>query len=242
MTKYTAIITDDEQAARLLIRQYLEHYPYIEVVAECSNGPEAVAAIDRLEPSLLFLDIQMPGMNGFQVLQQIKYIPKVIFTTAYDSFALKAFEHNAVDYLLKPYTKERFDVSISRVLKNEDMNPVRSLTETLPHSGAYPERILVEKGNRLINIPVTDILYLKADKDYTRIHTNGQVYLSTHGISQVEQKLNPQIFIRVHRSHIINIHHIKELYKDIRLYMVMTDGAEINIGRNYINNIKKLIF
>ncbi len=242
MTKYTAIITDDEQAARLLIRQYLEHYPHIEIVAECSNGPEAVAAIDRLEPALLFLDIQMPGMNGFQVLQQIKFIPKVIFTTAYDSFALKAFEHNAVDYLLKPYTKERFDVSISRVLKNEDMNPVRSLTETLQHPGAYPERILVEKGNRLVNIPVTDILYLKADKDYTRIHTNGQVYLSTHGISQVEQKLNPQSFIRVHRSHIINIHHIKELYKDTRLYMVMTDGAEINIGRNYINNIKKLIF
>lgn len=242
MAKQTAIITDDEQAARLLIRQYLESYSDIEIVAECANGPEAVAAIDGLEPSLLFLDIQMPGMNGFQVLQTVRHIPKVIFTTAYDSFAIKAFEHNAVDYLLKPYTKERFDISVSRVLNARDMNPLRTLAEALPAAGAYPERILVEKGHRLVNLQVADILYLKADKDYTKIHTEGYAYLSMHGISQMEQKLNPQSFIRVHRSFIVNINHIKELYKDARLYMIMADGTEVSIGRNYLPNIKKLIF
>lgn len=242
MPKQTAIITDDEQAARLLIRQYLANYSDIEIVAECANGPEAVAAIDRLEPSLLFLDIQMPGMNGFKVLQEVKHIPKVIFTTAYDSFAIKAFEHNAVDYLLKPYTKGRFDIAVTRVLGANDITPIRTLTEGLQPPGIYPERILVEKSNRLVNIQVADILYLKAEKDYTRIHTAEHAYLGTYGISQMEQKLNPQSFIRVHRSFIVNVNHIKELYKDIRQYMIMTDGTEISIGRNYLNNIKKLIF
>jgi two-component system, LytTR family, response regulator len=141
------IVCDDEDDARLLIQQYIAGYPQLQVVKECSNGLEAVTAIDALEPDLIFLDIQMPGLSGFQVLQQIVHVPQIIFSTAFDKYALKAFDNNAVDYLLKPYTKERFSQAVNKVLLNSqrNMESIKNLGEHLQAGySAYPEKVLVD--------------------------------------------------------------------------------------------------
>jgi two-component system, LytTR family, response regulator len=238
------IICDDEDDARLLIQQYIAGYPQLQVIKECNNGPEAVAAIDSLEPDLIFLDIQMPGLSGFQVLQKIVHVPQIIFSTAFDKYALKAFDNNAVDYLLKPYTKERFAQAVNKVLLGAAKNreAIKNLSDNLQSAyTAYPEKVLVESGSRMISLSVNDIHWIEADGDYTRLHTAQKFYLSTYGISILEQKLNPAVFIRVHRSAIININLIKEVYKDSNgYYAVLQNGATQKVGRSYTEVIKKL--
>jgi two-component system LytT family response regulator len=243
--KKKVIICDDEDDARLLIRQYIAGYQQLEVVKECCNGPEAVAAIDEDEPDLIFLDIQMPGLSGFQVLQQIIHIPQIIFSTAFDKYALKAFDNNAVDYLLKPYTKQRFAQAIQKVLNDARKNAagIKNLSESLQQAySAYPEKVLVESGSRMISLSVNDISWIEADGDYTRLHTANKFYLSNYGISILEQKLNPLTFLRIHRSAIINTNMIKEVYRDANgYYVVLQNGTTQKVGRNYIEVIKKLI-
>ena len=216
--KKKVIICDDEDDARLLIQQYIADFPQLQVIKECSNGPEAVAAIDTIEPDLIFLDIQMPGLSGFQVLQQIIHVPQIIFSTAFDKYALKAFDNNAVDYLLKPYTKQRFSQAIHKILNDSrnNANGIKRLSESLQQTyTSYPERVLVESGNRMISLSVNDISWIEADGDYTRLHTTQKIYLSNYGISVLEQKLNPTLFIRIHRSAIININLI-----ELRNYLI----------------------
>ncbi len=235
------MIIDDEEASRFLIREYLEDFPGIAVSGECRNGAEAIRDINAIQPDLVFLDIQMPAINGFQVLQEITHIPLIVFTTAYDQFAIRAFELNALDYLLKPYTRERFSLTMEKVRRNTQARNLHFLAET--NTGNYPSRIFVEKGNRLKNLAVDDILYLKAEKDYTQIHTAGQPYLSSQGIGTLERRLDPEKFIRIHRSHIVNILHIKEVYRDVsKMFVVMQNGTELSIGRNYTENLRKLIY
>jgi two-component system LytT family response regulator len=241
MQRKTALIIDDEEASRFLIREYLADFPEIAVSGECRNGAEAIRDINAIQPDLVFLDIQMPAINGFQVLQEITHIPLIVFTTAYDQFAIRAFELNALDYLLKPYTRERFSLAMERVRRNAQGQNLHFLAET--NTINYPSRILVEKGNRLKNIAVDDILYLKAEKDYTQIHTEGQSYLSSQGIGTLEKRLDPEKFIRIHRSHIVNILHVKEAYRDIsKMFVVMQNDTELSIGRNYTENLRKLIY
>jgi two-component system, LytTR family, response regulator len=238
------IICDDEDDARLLIKQYLSDYPDLELVQECSNGLEAVAAIDNLEPDLIFLDIQMPGLSGFQVLQKSVHVPQIIFSTAFDKYALKAFESNAVDYLLKPYTRQRFSQAVNKVLQqtHKNLESVKKLSDHLQASyAAYPEKVLVESGSRMISLSVSDIIWIEADGDYTRLHTAQKFYLSSYGISILEQKLNPTIFVRIHRSAIVNINAIKEMYRDANgYYVVLENGASQKVGRSYTEVIKKL--
>lgn len=185
----------------------------------------------------------MPGLTGFQVLDKIKTIPRVIFTTAYDQYALKAFELNAVDYLLKPFTKTRFEESMRRVLSQEQQGLKQIIQSSPGYAGAYPEKILVESGKKLRSINVNEIIYLKAERDFTKMYTSDNNYLSSSGISTLEQRLNPEIFCRVHRSFIININAIKELYKDgANTFVVLNNELEINVSRSYLDNIKKLIY
>jgi two-component system, LytTR family, response regulator len=242
--KKKIIICDDEDDARLLIQQYIAGYPQLQVIKECNNGPEAVAAIDSMEPDLIFLDIQMPGLSGFQVLQKIVHVPQIIFSTAFDKYALKAFDNNAVDYLLKPYTKERFAQAVNKVLLGAAKNreAIKKLSDNLQSAyTAYPEKVLVESGSRMISLSVNDIHWIEADGDYTRLHTAQKFYLSTYGISILEQKLNPAAFIRIHRSAIININLIKEVYKDSNgYYAVLQNGATQKVGRSYTEVIKSL--
>lgn len=244
MSVTTVIIIDDEEASRGLIRQYLQAHPGMDILGECENGIEAVQAINEQKPDLVFLDVQMPGLNGFEVLQEITHIPLIIFTTAFDRFAIRAFEINAVDYLLKPYTRQRFEVSIERTRQRTDQHGLYSLAANIPlQQGTYPPRIFVETPGRLRSLDVQDILYLKAEKDYTRIHIAGQSYLGSQGISILEKRLDPQRFLRVHRSYIVNIFHIKEVYRDIsKTFLVLNDQTEIVVGRSYLENLKKLIY
>ncbi len=237
------LIIDDEADARLLIRQYLESYKDIEIIGEYDNGIDAVQAIDHLEPDWIFLDIQMPGLNGFEVLQKIKHIPRIIFSTAYESFALDAFNHNAVDYLLKPYSLSRFSNAISK-LRNGDGNMVsiERLNENLPENRPYPLRFLLYYGNKLVGVNTKDIIWFEADRDYVKAHTAEKFYITSYGISILEQKLNPESFIRIHRSAIINIVHIKEVLRDIKgTFVVLRNGQIHKVGRTYLHAIKHLL-
>lgn len=241
MSRKSVLVIDDEDHGRILVKQYLKSYTNFFVAGECSNGIEAVKFINMLEPDLIFLDIQMPGANGFEVLQQIEHVPNVIFTTAFDKYAIKAFEMNAIDYLLKPYTKERFDQTMARLETKPAFLPQLAMSTFLtPHS--YPDRIMVEYQKRFKNISVRDIMYLHANGDYTEIYTEGMSFLSSVGINAVSKKFDPSKFVRIHRSVIVNLSHVRELYRDIgKTFLVLDNGLEFNVGRSYLPSIKNLI-
>jgi two-component system, LytTR family, response regulator len=241
--KKVAVI-DDEAAGRTLIKQYLTEFPNLIVVGEANNGVDAIKIINEFKPDLIFLDIQMPGLTGFEILQHLDEIPQIIFSTAYDKYALQAFEVHAVDYLLKPYTRERFKHAIQRIRNEEQPNPIQPLAESLMiNSTHYPERILVQIGQKLINIAVTDIVWIEADGDYARLITINGKYLSNYGISILEAKLNPNSFIRVHRSSLINLKYIKEVQKYPSNYdVVMQNNDVVRVSRGYMDNLKKLMY
>ncbi len=242
MSKRTVIIVDDEEASRLLIREYLQQHGDFSIAAECCNGIEAIAAINATEPHIVFLDIQMPGVNGIEVLQEIDFIPDIIFTTAFDKYALKAFELNALDYLLKPYTRSRFEQALNKIRNNTPAAGIHNFIESYTTQQNYPERLLLNYGNRLRGIPVTDIVYLKADKDYTQVNTQGNAYLSAQGIGVIEKKLDPRLFVRIHRSYIVNLNYIREVYRDItKMFLVLENNVELIVSRNYMENVRKLI-
>lgn len=239
------MIIDDESAGRKLIKEYLSDYPDCIVVGEANNGVDAVSLINEFKPDLIFLDVQMPGMTGFEILPHLEEIPAIIFSTAYDQYALKAFEVHAVDYLLKPYTRDRFREALQRVItKDTGGSPLTPLAESIiMEKQHFPARILVESGNKLITIAVQDIMYIKAEGDYSRLITEDNKYLSNYGISKLEEKLNPGTFIRIHRSHIINITFIKSISKQISSYdVVMEDDALLRVSRSYMPALRKFMY
>lgn len=242
MNVLKVVVADDEAPARKLLKEYLAHFDNLQLIAECKNGVEAVSIVNVLQPDLLFLDVQMPAKTGFEVLQELEYVPKIIFSTAYDQYALQAFEVNAVDYLLKPYTRSRFEQAVQKALSSNGHSAVQQLTDYLPQA-RYPERILVELGNRLVSIAVADIDWLEADGDYTKLHTAAQTYLSTKGITELEKKLNPQWFQRVHRSAIIALSAIKEVFREpTGPQIVLKNGTVLKVSRSYTEAIRKLIY
>ncbi|MFD1064197.1 LytR/AlgR family response regulator transcription factor [Winogradskyella litorisediminis] len=238
------VIIDDESAGRQLIKQYLEDYPELILLGEANNGVDAVKIINEFKPDLVFLDIQMPGMTGFDVLTHLEELPQIIFSTAYDQYALKAFEVHAVDYLLKPYTKERFKIAVDKLKENVQVNNARPLAESLlMDTPKYPERILVQSQNKLVTIAVEDVIRIEAYGDYSKLVTEVKTYVSNYGISTLEEKLNESIFIRIHRSSIINLNAVKELNKYTKSYDVtMKNGDVVRVSRGYMENIKKLMF
>ena len=242
--KKKVLIIDDETDARILLRQYIQPYENLDIVGECDNGREAVVMIDKLEPDLVFLDIKMPGLNGFQVVQEIIHVPLIIFTTAFDQYALKAFDTNAVDYLLKPYTADRFTKAMTKLYNFTSANPNKTRQVSDEVTGShYFSRVLVESGNKFINLAVSDILYIEAEKDYCRIHTEAKGYLSNYGIGVMEQRMDPAQFFRIHRSYMVNINHIKELHKEGSVgQVVMRNNQRLNISRTYMEDLKKLLY
>lgn len=238
------VIVDDEAAGRKLLKQYLEDYPELVVLGEANNGVDAVKMINEYKPDLVFLDIQMPGMTGFDVLTHLDELPQIIFSTAYDQYALKAFEVHAVDYLLKPYTKDRFKVAVERLKENISENRARPLAESLLlENSKSPERILVQTQNKLVTIALENVIRIEAYGDYSKLVTKDKTYVSNYGISTLEEKLNSAVFIRVHRSSIINLNAVKELHKYSKSYDVtMKNGDVVRVSRGYMDNIKKLMF
>lgn len=246
--KIDCIIIDDEKLARDLLMEFLEPYPEIEVVAQCSKGKEAVAKIDELEPKLIFLDVQMPGMDGFDVLEAIEHKPYVIFTTAYDQYAIQAFDKNAIDYVLKPLDEDRFKLAIKRATQriSADKNNVEELIMSIKSADSdqkYSSHLFVQKSEKLFNLEVKDIMQLEASGDYTVLTTKNDQYLSSSGIGKLEEKLNPDQFIRIHRSTIINLNYLKEIEKHFNggLIVKMQNGKSFPVSRTYAKQIRKKV-
>lgn len=244
--KFTCVIIDDEKLARNLLEEYLEDYENIEVIATCKNGQEAIEAIEKMDPDILFLDVHMPTINGFDVLDAITKKPKIIFTTAYDQYAVLAFEQNAVDYLLKPIDRDRFDEAIQRI-SNQTLNEIpdfeKLLLDISTQSSGYSSTIFVQKSDKFFRINSIDILYVEASGDYTIIITQKDQYVSSKGISKLESKLDPKQFIRIHRSTIINQDHLSEIEKHFNGGMIakMVNGKTFPISRSYVKKIRDKI-
>ena len=244
--KTTCLIVDDEKLARELLREYLEGFPQIEIIGESAKGNEAVEQINKLKPDILFLDVQMPGMNGFDVLEEIDHEPYVIFTTAYDQYAIKAFEKNAVDYLLKPLDEERFRLAVNRAMKRKTVEK-GSMDELLQsmksNNRSFESHIFVQKSEKLFNLPVEEIVYLEASGDYTIITTKNDQFVSSSGIGKLEEIMDPDTFIRVHRSTIINVHYLKEIERHFNGGMVvkMQSGKSFPVSRTYAKLIRKKV-
>lgn len=238
----TVLIADDEPAARILIKQYLLAYKEFTLLGEATNGLEAIELINKLEPDVVFLDIQMPGADGFEVIKKLQQLPKIIFSTAFDNYALKAFEVHAMDYLLKPYTRERFALAIDKIINHHYNNKALiELAESLLKTN-YSEKIFVEHGTRLVSLNVKEIIWIEASGDYAKLHTANNVYLSTYGITEISKKLNPSIFTRVHRSAIINVNEVKEISKDSNGYILLLGNkASVRVSRRYSDIVKQLI-
>jgi len=242
MRKPTLLIADRDSSSREKLRKLIQQQGYPAVCYQCCNGPETIRYINALQPDLVLISIDLPGKNGFDVLDSVVTQPPVIFLADSAAFAAKAFDYHAIDYLVTPFTAERIALALRRsevLTAAPQGDQFGQVSRT-----RFPLSILVEKGKRLMSIRVNKITHLKADKDYTWIHTvDGESYLSTNGIGQLERKLNPQHFIRIHRSYIVNIDHIQELYRDIsKLFVALPNATAINVGRNYIPAIKELMF
>jgi two-component system LytT family response regulator len=240
------ILVDDEAPARQLLKEYLTVFPELILLGEYNNGVDAVKGINEFRPDLLFLDIQMPGMTGFDVLTHLEEMPRVVFTTAYDQYALKAFEVHAVDYLLKPYTRERFRVAVQKALETAThwQQPLNQLTESnmVQHS-PFPEKIFVSQGNKLVALQVSEIRYIQASGDYSLLMAASGEFLTTFGMGELEQRLPPTLFQRVHRSSIVNLHAIREIQRHPHsMDLLMTDGAVVRVGRSYLDKLKGLMF
>lgn len=232
-----AVLVDDEDLARHVLREYLRDEPDVEIVAECTNGFDAVKAVAEHHPNLLFLDVQMPKLDGFEVLELIGNEVAVVFVTAYDQYAMKAFDAAAVDYLLKPFDLERFRTALQRVrrrLAEAVHAPAASeLKNAAQPPGQYARRIVVKDGTRVHIIPVGQLDYAEAQDDYVALHSAGKSYLKQQTISSLEASLDPSRFVRVHRSFLLNLDRVTKIEpytKDTRL-AVLADGSQIPISR-----------
>jgi two-component system LytT family response regulator len=246
----TAVIVDDEKLARELILEYLEEFPEIEVIAQCDNGEEAIHRINELKPDLVFLDVQMPECSGFEVLENVDKIPMVIFSTAYSQYALKAFEVSAVDYLLKPYSQERFNRAVVSALKQdrryEEMSDkiIGLMKMIRRNQNQSPlQRLFVKVQDRVVPVDVSTIEWLEARGDYTRLHTQNRSYLAGQTLVHLLAMLDPGLFIRIHRSSAVNLQYIKEIKKSFKgNYLVhMTSGTQLPVGRTWLKQLKEKI-
>jgi two-component system LytT family response regulator len=243
-----ALIIDDEPLARLIIREYLMDFAQIEVLQECGDGFEGVKAINQYQPDLIFLDVQMPKINGFEMLELVENPPAVIFTTAFDEYAIKAFETHAVDYLLKPFSKERFFKAVDKWLNQATAAPSQKntgeiLNSVVSASPAQHERIVVKTGTKVKIIPVQDVLYLEADDDYVSIHTLEGSFLKNKTMSFFEQTLDPRQFVRVHRSYILAVQQITRIdpyEKDAHL-AILRSGAKIPVSKTGYVKLKGVL-
>lgn len=239
-----ALVIDDEPLARGMIREMLEHDPEAEVVGECANGREAVEAIRSLSPDIVFLDIQMPELGGFEVLDSFTEgdLPTIIFVTAYDQYALRAFEVHAFDYLLKPFDRERFDKAWQRAkgwvsdgrVERRDLH-ILALLEELKAGSKYIERLVIKADGRVFFLDVDDIHYIEAEGNYVGVHNGQRSYLLRETISGLESQLDPKTFLRIHRSAIVKIDKIKELqpwfHGEYRV--ILESGKQLMLSRNY---------
>jgi two-component system LytT family response regulator len=253
------LIVDDEPLARRTIRDLLSDDPAVSVVGECDGGRAAVELIRRQPPDLLFLDIQMPGMDGFDVLSRIELerIPAIIFVTAYDAYALKAFEVHALDYLLKPFTDERFGEALARAKSHVELREVKELAQSLraflegrvdaePPAAvrkSFLTRFMVKLGGRAIFVSTADVDWIEADNYYIKLHVGDRAHLLRLSMKELEEKLDPKSFWRIHRSAIINLDRVKELrqHPNGEYVVLLKDGTELKLSRSRRERLHELL-
>ncbi|MGQ0643423.1 MAG: LytR/AlgR family response regulator transcription factor [Gemmatimonadaceae bacterium] len=239
MSRVTTLIVDDEPLARRGIRQLLDAYPQFEVVGECRNGRDAVRAVRALEPALVFLDIQMPGMNGFDVVREIgpSRMPTVVFVTAFDAFAARAFETHALDYLVKPVTQERFRSAIARILERRRDREAVAMAERLRRMLAEQQgtraTIAVPTASGVVIVDVADIEWIEADDYYAVIHTRGKRLLIRESLASFEERLDATHFLRVHRSALVSLGSVQELRSTLGAgtVVILRDGTRVPVSR-----------
>jgi two-component system LytT family response regulator len=247
-----AAIVDDEPLARHRIRGRLAEAGDVQVVVECANGREAIEALEESPPDLLFLDIQMPEIDGFDVLQAIGvgHVPAVIFVTAYDRFAVRAFEAHALDYLLKPFDDERFEAALQRARERirqhhgGDLDRrMRALLEDARGDRGYLQRLVVPNGQRSVFIRTEQIDWIEAERNYVRLHVGDRAYLMRENLSRMESALDPATFCRIHRSTIVNIDRIQTVETLLRgeYLLVLHDGTKLTSGRAYRHNLHAIM-
>ena len=247
-----AIIVDDEPLARKRIADLLAVIDDVDVIAQCANGGDAIRSIEEQKPDLLFLDIQMPEIDGFDVLHAIGVgrVPAVVFVTAYDQFALRAFEAHALDYLLKPYDDERFTAALQRardrIRQHQQGDVDRRLLALLKEARAdrgYVQRLVVPSGHRSIFIRTEQIDWIEAERNYVRIHVSGKSYLLRENVSRIATSLDPAVFCQIHRSTIVNIDRIQavESLSNAEYLIVLHDGTKLSSGRKYRSNLHAIM-
>ncbi len=237
-----AIIIDDEPLARLMVKEYLQSYPHILVVQECNDGFEGLKAIQQHQPDIIFLDIQMPKINGFEMLELVDNPPQVIFTTAFEEYAIKAFDAHAADYLLKPFSKDRFDKAMQK-LHVQKVNPAHEVVEAALQVPAQGNRVVVKDNGKIKIIPLAQIQYLEAADDYVKIHTVEGIFLKKKTLQYFEDSLPAQEFIRIHRSYIVNaqlITRIDPYEKDSHLAL-LTTGARLPVSKTGYTKLKEIL-
>jgi len=241
MSMKTVFFAEDEPLARDVLRDAIYAHPGLRLVGEAADGASALAHITRLRPEVVFMDIQMPEMTGLEVLRRLDYLPRIVFTTAYDQYAVTAFELHAVDYLLKPFTQARFAAAVARLLEGPGHeNPAHArdtLDSALTHAAAAPtrlERILVRDRGRIFPLSTGEIEYMKADSKYTVIVARGQTFLVRIGISELEAQLDPARFVRIHRSALVNLDFVESMRADeqSQLQIHMRDGTVLGANRD----------
>lgn len=241
---YKVILIDDESLARQLVRSFLGAYPQMEVVAECADGFEGFKMIQEHKPDLVFLDVQMPKVNGFEMLELLDAPPSVVFTTAFDEYAMKAFEAHAIDYLLKPITRERFDKAIQKWLQqaHKPAPNTEALAQSQVYEG-YQHRIVVKDNGLIRIIPAQDIHYIEANDDYVKIVTKDGSYLKKSTLSYIEQSLDPQQFIRVHRSYLIPVGQLSRIepYEKESHIALLHCGAKVLVSKNGMTRLKQVL-
>ncbi len=244
-----ALIVDDEPLARKVIQEYLQDFPEIEVIGECRDGRQAVKAINELKPDLVFLDIRMPVMDGFEVIEHLKAVPHIIFSTAHHDYALKAFEVNAVDYLLKPYDSKRFAKAVQRIMKQqtkpaEEFDRLVRLLQQVQSPQVNPDRIFVRVGKRIVAVHTCDIFWIEADGDYAKLHTTKGTYTCNLSLSALEKRLDSARFIRVHRSSIIAGDSVEHLVSDGEggYLATLKNKVEIRVSRTYAGSVRMLVW
>ncbi len=240
------VIIDDEPLARSIVKEYLQKHPQVEILQECNDGFEGLKAIQQHQPDLIFLDIQMPKINGFEMLELIEQPPAVVFATAFDEFAIKAFEAHAIDYLLKPFNQERFDKAINKFKEQKSLSTEKAtqeLLETASQSPSQNNRIVVKNGSKIKIIPVHEVLYLEAADDYVKVHTGEGYFLKNKTMNHFEQTLDGQQFVRSHRSYIVNVQQITRIdpYEKDNHVAILRSGIKVPVSRTGYVRLREVL-
>lgn len=244
-TRITALIVDDEPLARAFVRLLLKNEAEIEIIGEAGNGRDAAILINEKKPDLLFLDVQMPEMDGFSLLKTLdaKTMPAVVFTTAYEEYAIRAFEFHAIDYLLKPFDEDRFEKAVGRakeilgdrVQRDDETTQIKELLKIVEEKPQYLERLLIKLNGRIVFLKTAEIDWIKADDKYVQIYAGSRSHLVRQTLGAMKTQLDPQRFLQIHRSAIINLERLKELQPLLsgEYIVILENGARITVSRNY---------